>query len=136
MGAKVMLANGRPPLNIGLFTCHPAIELTDSQATCGGWLPTLEPGKFRALGSALRLRARRRVRRAVRVGMGLPRHDEEVYGVVTKDDEVLEFRIRRRARHAQTHVPKRRRRHGVPRVPHLRLLRQVKLALASPFARA
>jgi hypothetical protein len=71
-------------------------------------------------------RARRRVRRVVRVG--LPRHDGEVHGVVTDDDAVLELRVRRRACHAQPHVPKRRRHHGVPRILDIRLLRHFELA--------
>ena len=50
--------------------------------------------------------ARRRVRRIVGVGMGLPRHDGEVDDVVVEDDAVLVLGIRGRARYAQAHVPK------------------------------
>jgi hypothetical protein len=98
------------PLSIGLFTSRRVVsELTGSQATCGSWLL----GSCRCgFGPSVRRpggRARRRVRRVVRVGVELPRHDGEVHGVVTDDDAVLELRVRRRACHAQAHVPKRRR---------------------------
>ncbi len=71
-------------LNIGLFTCRHISELTGSQAACWGWLLAVVPGWLRPF-SALRCgRARRRVRHVVRVGVGLPRHDNgEVHGVVT-----------------------------------------------------
>ncbi len=72
-------------------------------------------------------RARRRVRRVVGIGLGLPRYDGEIHGVIANYDAVLELRVRRRACHAQAHVPKRRRRHGAPRVLHLRLLRHFEL---------
>jgi hypothetical protein len=42
--------------------------------------------------------------------------------VVTNNDVVLELHVCRRLRHAQAHVPKRRRHHGVPRALHLQLL--------------
>ncbi len=50
------------------------------------------------------------MRRVVRVGIAgaIPkgeRHDEEVHGVVTNNDAVLELRVCRRACHAQAHVP-------------------------------
>ncbi len=65
----------------------------------------------------------------VSIGVRLPRHNGEVHGVVTNDDAVLELRVRRRARHAQA----RRRRHGVPRVLHLRRLRQFELAASATY---
>ncbi len=80
MGAQVMLAN-KEPLNIGLFTCSQVRGHTGSKAACGRGLA---PGYWRAL---------RRVRRVVRVGVGLPRHDGEVHGVVPDDDAVLELRL-------------------------------------------
>ncbi len=36
------------------------------------------------------------MRRVVRVGVGLPRHDREVHGVITDDDAVLDLRVCRR----------------------------------------
>ncbi len=54
----------------------------------------------------------------LRVGLavlvGLLRHDEEVEGVVVKDDAVLELCVRGRACYAQAHIPKRRSHHCVP----------------------
>ena len=50
--------------------------------------------------------ARRRERREVGVGMGLPCHDGEVEGVVVEDDAVLVLGIRGCARYAQAHAPK------------------------------
>ena len=61
------------------------------------------------------------------VGMGLPRHDGELEGVVVEDDAVLVLGIRGCARHAQAHVPKRRSHHRVPRVPQGWLLRHEEL---------
>ena len=60
--------------------------------------------------------ARRGVRRMVGVGMGLPRHDGEVEGVVAKKDAVVILGIRGRAHYAQAQIPKQRRYHRVPRV--------------------
>ena len=75
--------------------------------------------------------SRRRERREVGVRMGLPFHDEEVEGVVVEDDAkiyaVLVLGVRGRARYAQAHVPKRRSRHRVPRVPQGWLLRHEEL---------
>ncbi len=65
--------------------------------------------------------------RIVGIGVGLLRHDGEVEGVVVKDDAVLEFCVRGRARYAQAHVPKRRRQQGVPSVLQRRLLRHEEL---------
>ena len=59
---------------------------------------------------------RRRVRRIVGVGMGLPRHDGEAESVVMEDDAVLVLGVRGRAPYAQAHVSKRRGHHRVPRV--------------------
>ena len=58
--------------------------------------------------------------------MGLPRH-EEVESVIMEDDAVLVLGVRSRARYAQAHVPKRRRRHRVPRVLQCWLLRHEEL---------
>ena len=52
--------------------------------------------------------------RVVGVGVGLPRHDWEVEGVVLEDDEVLVVGICGRARYAQAHVPERRCHRRVP----------------------
>ena len=95
-------------LNIGLLTCHP---VSGFKAARGAWHPTLVPGdsgpSVRRCGCEL---SRRRAQRMIRVGIGLPRHEEEVHGVVTYVD----------ARgNAQAHVPKRRRRHGAQGVSHL-----------------
>ncbi len=57
---------------------------------------------------------------------GLLRHDGEAYGVAANND--LELYVRRRARHAQAHVAKRRHRYGVSYVPYLRPFRHVELS--------
>ncbi len=92
--------------------------LTGSHTTCGGWSWRSCRG---GLGPSVRRsgygRARRRVRRVVRVRVA-----------VTDNDAVLELRVCRRACHAQAHVQKRRRRHGVPRVLHIQLLHHFELA--------
>ena len=72
------LANerGAQHINIGLFACRPVSDLAGSQATYGGWLLAVVLG---GLGPSVRRsgcgRTRRRVRRVVRVGVELPRHD-------------------------------------------------------------
>ncbi len=42
--------------------------------------------------------------RVVGIGVGLLRHDGEVKSVVVKDDAVLDFCVRGRARYAQAHI--------------------------------
>ena len=76
-----------------------SVELTAPDATTKACLACSLGG-----GNA----ARRRVWRVVGVGVGLPRHDGEVEGVVSEDNAFLVVGARGRARYAQGHIPERR----------------------------